>query len=141
MSEIKFSVSLTFRIDWSELDMFGHVNNVMFMKYVQSGRVNYWETTNIHKHFTDFKIGPMLAATSCQFKKPLFYPGNATIKTGVAFMKNTSFGLFHHILNQQGELVATAEDVIVMFDYNTNEKIQIPEDIRGIIEKTEGRKF
>ena len=37
-------VRLHLRIDWSEMDVFGHVNNVMFMKYVQAARVHYWET-------------------------------------------------------------------------------------------------
>lgn len=141
MSTTTFPIALELRIDWSEIDLFGHVNNVMYMKYVQASRVNYWEKTTIYKHYVEGKIGPLLAATSCQFRKPLFYPGNVTIKTGVEFIKNTSFGLHHHLFNQAGELVATAEDVIVMFDFNKNEKVQIPEEIRMIIEKTEGRKF
>lgn len=36
-----YNTSLELRIDWSEMDLFGHVNNVAFFKYVQASRVNY----------------------------------------------------------------------------------------------------
>lgn len=34
---------LNLRIDWSELDLFGHVNNVMYAKYMQASRVHFME--------------------------------------------------------------------------------------------------
>jgi len=37
-----FPSKLPIRIDWSEMDLFGHVNNVMYFKYIQASRVNYW---------------------------------------------------------------------------------------------------
>ena len=46
-SEYKLSVEL--RIDWSDLDTYKHVNNVMFMKYQQSGRVNFWEASGLYE--------------------------------------------------------------------------------------------
>lgn len=85
-------------------------------------------------------IGPILAATSCQFKKPLFYPGNITIKTRVNFIKTTSFSLQHIVLNDNGEIAAQAEDVIVAFNFTKNEKIQIPPALLEAIEKTEKSK-
>jgi acyl-CoA thioester hydrolase len=35
MEEIQFPVKLQLRLDWSELDYFGHVNNVSFFKYIR----------------------------------------------------------------------------------------------------------
>lgn len=118
------------RIDWSELDLFGHVNNVSFFKYVQASRVNYWEKSGLYELYLNDKKGPLLAATSCRFLKPLFYPGDITIQIEVSFIKNTSFGLHHLILNEAGELAAEADDVIVFFDYNKNEKILLTDEVR-----------
>src|ERR1700741_359934 len=105
MSETIFPLELKLRIDWSELDLFGHVNNVMFMKYVQAARVNYWEQSGIYHEFKKNKIGPMLVSTACQFKKQLMYPGDVTIKSGMEFIKNTSFSIHHKILDQHGDVV------------------------------------
>ena len=31
---------ISLRIDWSELDLFGHVNNIAFHKYAQTARLH-----------------------------------------------------------------------------------------------------
>ena len=42
-------IILTLRVDWSEMDLFGHINNVMYAKYIQSARVNFVEKIGIMK--------------------------------------------------------------------------------------------
>lgn len=134
-------MELILRIDWSEMDMFGHVNNVAFMKYVQASRVNYWEGVGITALHQATNIGPMLASTSCQFKKPLFYPGTVAIQANISFIKNTSFGIKHQIFDADGNLAAEADDVMVLFDFNKNEKAPFPSDIRKVIVQLEGKQF
>src|SRR5688500_10852052 len=134
MNEEKISTELRLRIDWSELDLFGHVNNVMYFKYLQAARVNFWDLTGLSSSYEKDKLGAMLLSAQCQFKQPLFYPGNILIKTNVQFIKNTSFGLTHSVLNHKNELVATGEDVIVLYNYNTHVKSEIPDWLRGNIE-------
>ncbi len=107
------------------------------MKFIQASRVNYWEKMGIDKDLKTTGIGPMLASTSCQFKKPLFYPGNITVQCKVVSIGNTSFKLSHQILNQQGEIAATAEDVIVMYDFKKNEKVVVSGEVRKVIGKIE----
>lgn len=134
-------VQLNLRLDWSEMDMFGHINNVSYFKYVQASRVNYWETIGLTQMHSNMRVGPMLASTSCNFKQPLFYPGNITVLAEISFMKNTSFGIRHRILNDDGGLCAEADDVVVLFDFTKHEKVQIPDDLRQKISAIEGRTF
>ncbi len=125
---------LELRIDWSELDLFGHVNNVMYFKYLQAARVNYWDRTGLSESYERDRLGAMLLSTHCLFKQPLFYPGKITIKTKLEFIKNTSFGLQHHIFNDKNEIAAIGDDVIVFYDYNLNQKSNIPEWLRKNID-------
>lgn len=46
-----FHSRLAMRLDWSEMDMFGHINNVMYAKFVQAARVNYWEMVGLNSMF------------------------------------------------------------------------------------------
>jgi acyl-CoA thioester hydrolase len=137
----KYPVKLQLRLDWSEMDLFGHINNVSYFKYVQASRVNYWEQMGLTRLQAQMKIGPMLASTSCQFKKPLFYPGDITVEASVVFMKTSSFGIRHRILDNSGEVAATADDIIVMFDFATHKTIEIPEELRKKAEELEGKVF
>ncbi len=136
-----FPVKLPLRIDWSEMDLFGHVNNVTYFKYIQASRVNYWELSGLAGSFSKTKIGPILLSTSCQFLTPLFYPGNIVVECRIEFIKNTSFGIHHRILNEQSQVAAEAHDVIVNFDFNKNEKSAISEQFRKAAEDIEGREF
>lgn len=141
MIEIEFPVKLQLRIDWSEIDYFEHVNNVSFFKYIQASRVSYWDRIGLTKFHRETNTGAILASCKCDFKRPLFYPGQVTILSRVVFIKNTSFSLYHIIIDDKGEIAAEAQDVMVMFDFNQKVKISFPEVLKKEIEKLENKKF
>lgn len=137
MSNKDFHIKLQLRIDWSELDYFGHVNNVSFFKYIQAARVNYWDTIGLTKSHKKTNIGPILASSKCDFIKPLFFPGQITILSRVDFVKNTSFCICHRLINDKVETVGEAQDIIVLFDFNKNEKVSISKELKTKIENIE----
>src|ERR1700677_4772885 len=117
-----FPVKLYLRLDWSEMDMYGHINNVMFFKFIQASRVGFWQKAGLTDGYYKDKTGLMLVSPGCKFRKPLFYPDNIVMEVRLEFIKTTSIGLHHRILNGKGELSAEAHDVIVLFNFDTNEK-------------------
>lgn len=137
----KYPVKLQLRLDWSEMDMFGHINNVSYFKYIQASRVNYWAVCGFQQSFDETGIGPMLLSTGCRFIQPLYFPGNIVVEASVNFIKNTSFGIQHRILNDNGAVVAEAEDVIVVFDFRKNVKVAVSDDLRRNIASLEGKTF
>lgn len=137
----EFSVKLELRIDWSEIDLFGHVNNLAILKYVQAARVNYLERINLMQMQAELKKGPILASTNCQFRQPLFYPGQVTVSSKVDSIKNTSFRILHQLFNEKKELAAEAHDIIVFYDFMKNTKLAITPDIRRRIEELENKDF
>ncbi len=136
-----FPMKLPIRLDWSEMDLFGHINNVAYFKYIQASRVNYWEATGLADKFAETRLGPILLSTSCQFIQPLHYPGTIVAEASITFIKNTSFGIHHRIINEQGQVCAEANDVIVYFDFNKNEKAPVPALFRQKVEEIEGKQF
>lgn len=132
-----FTTKLQLRIDWSELDIFGHVNNLEIMKYVQSARVNYLESVGLMQMQSEAKMGPILASIGCQFRKPLYFPGYVTVFSRVEYVKNTSFRIHHEVYNEHDELAAEAHDIIVFYDFVKNVKRTIPDDVRERIQNLE----
>lgn len=130
-----FKLELKLRIDWSDLDMYRHVNNLSFMRFMQSGRVNLWEATGLHKMYAEKNKGAMLVATHCDFKKALYYPGSAIVKTRIAEVGNKSFKIEHHIFDDQNQLCALGNDVSVFYDFSENKTLPIPEDLREILSR------
>jgi acyl-CoA thioester hydrolase len=139
--EHSFPVQLKLRLDWSEMDLFGHINNVSYFKFLQASRVNYWEQIGLTKMHGEMQLGPILASTNCTFLMPLHYPGEITIQASIEFIKNTSFGIHHRILNEKEEIAAEGKDVIVLYDFKTNSKVPFPPELKKTIEALEGRSF
>ena len=100
------------------------------MRFLQSGRVNFWEASGVHAFYRNTNQGTMLVSTKCDFKRSLYYPGKAIIKTKLDFIGKTSFGLKHIILNEKEELCAEGNDVIVCFDFDKNETFPVPDWLR-----------
>jgi acyl-CoA thioester hydrolase len=125
-----FPIKFEIRIDWSEVDSFGHINNLAIMRYVQSARVHALESIGMMQHHASTGVGPILATTSCQFRKQLYYPGVVTILAKIDHIKTTSFQMNHIVLNEALEVVAEAHDVLVVFDFNKDTKCPIPESFR-----------
>jgi acyl-CoA thioester hydrolase len=127
---MSFELDLLIRLDWSEMDLFGHVNNVAYFKYVQAARVNYLEAIGINTADPDNKLSFVLAHSSCNYKQPLYFPGEIIVKTKTDWVKNSSMQLNHTIYNEKKEVCAEAIDIIVLFDYATHSKVSISQEIR-----------
>ncbi len=133
MEPSEFKLSLELRIDRSDMDLYKHVNNLSFMRFMQSGRINFWETTGLSRIYEETNRGPIIVSSHCDFKKSLYYPGRAIVKTKLAYLKNSSFGLDHIILNENNEICAQGRDVAVCFDFTSEISFNIPEDLREIM--------
>ena len=132
---------LELRIDWGELDVLGHVNNLQIMKYVQAARVNHLEKVGISQLHAEQNVGAILASIHTQFLKPLFYPGNVTVFSRVEYIKTSSFKFHYEIYNDKNELAAEAQDILVLYDFDRKHKLAIPSDLRKKFEEIEKKIF
>ena len=129
------AMKLEIRLDWSEQDTFLHINNVAYFKYTQAARLKLLEMVGLVEMHQTENIGPTLGNTQCKFIKPLFDPGNIIVHSFVKEIKNTSFIIQHLIINDNNEVAATAEDVIVVYDYSQEVKQTIPPQISKELSK------
>ena len=118
----------TVRIDWSDLDLLGHVNNIAFSRYFQAARVEYCGHVGMEV-YPGMKTGPILAASRVQFTAQLFFPGSVRILTRAKKAGGTSIVLEHVLYDDRGTLCAFAEDVVVRFDFKAGTKIPLGDEI------------
>ena len=116
------------RIDWSDLDLLGHVNNIAFSRFFQAARVEYCGHIGMNV-YPGMKTGPILAASRVQFTAQLFFPGSVRILTRIKKTGGTSIVMEHALYDDKGTLCAFAEDVVVRFDFKAGTKIPLGEDV------------
>jgi len=127
-------LQIKIKIDWSDMDLFGHVNNVAYFKYIQTARVNFCDKAQINTSDVSNKKSFAVAECTCDFKKPLFYPDEIKIESNVTWIKSSSFQIQHVILNSKNEICTFAKDVIVLFDYELHRKVIISEKQKLFLE-------
>ena len=128
-------ISIMQNVCWGEMDAFNHVNNTVYFKYFENVRIKYFEKTGIINLMRDSKVGPIMAQADCQFIKPIKYPDSLEIKARVSHIKKSSFIMNYEVYSQQlNSLAAKGSSVIVMVDYNTGNKVNIPENIKSNID-------
>ena len=117
------------RIDWSDLDLLGHVNNIAFSRFFQAARVEYCGHIGMNV-YPGMKTGPILAASRVQFTAQLFFPGNVRILTRCKKAGSTSIVMEHALYSDDGTLCAVAEDVVVRYDFAAKTKIPLGDEVR-----------
>ena len=119
----------TARIDWSDLDLLGHVNNIAFSRFFQAARVEYCGHIGMEV-CPGMTTGPILAASRVQFIAQLFFPGNVRILTRIRKAGGTSIVLEHALFDDNGALCAFSEDVVVRYDFTAKSKIPLGDEVR-----------
>ena len=131
----EYPVTYETPVAWGEMDAFQHVNNATYFRYFESARLSYFMEIGISKHMQETGIGPILASTSCRFKRPLTYPDQIVIGATITEVGTDRFTMRYRIVSHTQSLVAAeGEGLIVFYDYNQGIKTEIPETIRAQID-------
>lgn len=122
-------------VAWGEQDLFGHVNNIVYFRYFESVRMHFLDRIGVLRSYDQEGIGVILASTTCDYLKPIEWPGAITVRTGCDRIGTTSFTMVYQITNAAGELIAKGSSVQVMYDYNKATKVPVPQEVRMAIEE------
>ena len=134
----EFPVQVRFPVAWGELDSFQHVNNVWYYRYFENARCKYFEDVGIWE-LKKTGIGPVLAETKCKYLQQLEYPDHLVVGARVRSIGRTSFIMDYMIVSDKVGIAATGEGILVMYDFNTSKKINVPVELINAIKKNENR--
>lgn len=74
----KYNLKLEIDVRWADMDAFNHVNNAIYLKWVECARVEYL-TNNVTGLFGEKILGPILARQDCRYIFPMKFPDTAII--------------------------------------------------------------
>ena len=124
---------------WGDCDMFGHVNNVQFVRYYESGRLDYFH------RLLDLKSGPevdnslIIADIHVTFLRQIHHPRDLQVGSRISRLGNSSFDF------EAGIFIASEEEpcslsiaTCVWFNFQDNHSTPIPAPEREIIKQFEG---
>ena len=119
-------------VAWGDMDAFGHVNNVLYYRYMESARIRYMDELNIFQH----DVYTVVASNQCKYIRPVFYPDQLKIGARVEEMRNSALRMSYLLWSEQQQaIVALGEAVMVCVDKENMLKLPIPEIIRQKVTK------
>lgn len=127
-------------VQWGDMDSFQHVNNIVYLRWLETSRVRYLEVAGLNSILAQTNCGPILVSVHCNYRKQLRYPDEVLIGARMMKLGGTSMKV-EHIIYSVGQQAVSAdgESVVVYFDYGNQKAIMIPDAIRELIMKAENK--
>ena len=123
---VPFHHCLDLQQRFNDIDMFGHVNNAVYMQMFDLGKVHYFNAVmggEIDWH----KATVVVVNINATFFSPAYFGEPLAVLTAVSRISTHSFILEQRIVNpDNGDVKCTARTVMAGFDPSTATGIEIP---------------
>jgi len=102
---------------WSDMDAFQHVNNVVYLRYLEEARVDWMFNRAAAAGVSEFEnFGTVVARHEIDYKRPLVYrPEPVRVETWVTQLRHSRFTLAYEVCDDE-TVYATAASVLVPYD-------------------------
>ncbi|MBL0713735.1 MAG: acyl-CoA thioesterase [Desulfosarcina sp.] len=134
-----YPVVIEIPVAWGEMDAFGHVNNIVYLRYFESARIAYFEKLKVMQAMAATGIGPILAETRCRYKLPLTYPDTVSVGAKIVELMADRFLMHYRVVSHRhGKVAAEGDGRVVPYDFGAQTKTPLPEVISDRIRALEG---
>jgi acyl-CoA thioester hydrolase len=118
-------------VRFRDCDPMGHVNNAVFLTYLEQARLNCWRALwGFGGEAGSLAPGVIMARAEIDYRMPAHFGQTLEIRIALAAVGKTSFTYDYEIVDEQNRVVASARTVQVMYDYTMAKPVPIPDDIR-----------
>ncbi len=130
----KYPVHLEIMVQWGEMDAAQHVNNLIYLRWAESGRIEYFNKIGIDTSFKGSEAGPILGWQDCKYIFPITYPDTAILGVRTAEIREDRFIMECAIFSKKHQRIAAiSKQSIIPYSYTELKKIQMPKDwLEGI---------
>jgi len=114
-------------VRFRDLDPMGHVNNAVFLTYLEQARISFFAELGAVTSLDEMNM--ILARVEIDFKAPVRLGQEVEISVRAGRFGTKSFDLEYE-LRVDGALVAQATSVQVAYDYERGEPVPVPSEWR-----------
>jgi len=130
------------QIRYSDIDAQGHVNNARYITFSEYARFRYLTEVGLWDGRTFLDLGLIVADTHINYLAPIKLGQHIRVGTRVSRIGQKSMVFDYQIEDEDsGKVMATAETIMVCYDYHTETTMPISEAWRKKISQYEGVNF
>ncbi|MFD3516785.1 acyl-CoA thioesterase [Streptomyces sp. NPDC058657] len=120
---------------WSDMDAFGHVNNVVFLRYLEEARIDFMFRLAPGEGSTSFTGGSVVARHEIDYVRPLVHRHEpVTIESWVTKIGAASLTIAYEIKDPE-QVYVRASTVVVPFNLAEGRPRRISAEERSFLEE------
>ncbi|MFB7503212.1 acyl-CoA thioesterase [Streptomyces broussonetiae] len=115
---------------WSDMDAYGHVNNAVFLRYLEEARIDFMSGRP-----AESRQGSVVARHEIDYRRQLVHrPTPVDIELWVTQIKAVSFTVSYEVKDEEA-VYARASTVVVPFDFEAQRPRRITDEERAFLEQ------
>lgn len=130
-----WSYGMADRVRFGEIDALNHVNNVEYLRWYETLRVNYLHDYGIYKYVVE-NSKFVVKTVGLNYKTEVHHGANYINVARTTQMRNTSFTM-QYVTFVDGQITTTGDAVIVLLNAD-NRKCALPDEMRQIFITLDG---
>ncbi|AOE85871.1 acyl-CoA thioesterase [Pseudomonas sp. TCU-HL1] len=117
-------------VRWGDMDSYGHVNNTLYIQYLEEARVAWFEKLGIAMN--NVPQGPVVLQTLHTYLKPVVHPATVVIELYAGAVGSSSLVVEHRLstLEAPDTLYGEGHCKLVWIDHATDRSVPVPNDLR-----------
>jgi len=140
MSSFRYHYPIQVRL--GDIDAYWHVNNTKFLVYLEDARSRYMMEMGLFDPENIWKLPVIVGDVHCRYLAPIFLGDKVIISIGVTAISVKTVTFAYEITGENGTpLYATAETIMVAYDYNTKKSVPVSAELRRMFSEREGKEF
>lgn len=138
-SDIEFRHIMELQVRFSDIDIFGHVNNGAYLSMMDLAKATYYAEVGALE-FTAESIRAVVVNINCNFYSPAYFGEPLAVATAVKSVSERSFVIEQRLFNREtGDVKCTSHTVLAGFDPATAKSAPIAPELVARFESYEGR--
>ena len=120
-------------VRWGDMDNYGHVNNTVYLEYVQEARVDWFASVGID--IDHAPQGPVVLQTLHTYLKPVVHPATLVVELYAGAVGRSSLVVEHRLSTQEDPHTCYGEGYckLVWIDHGSNASVPVPGDVRQVM--------
>lgn len=137
-----YSVITEVPVAWGDMDALQHVNNVVYFRYFESARIDYFDRIQLMEKAKEVGVGPVISHTQCFYKAPVTYPDTLLVGSRVTDVQEDRFTMEYRVVSKNmNRVTTTGTATAVMFNFVSNSKAKLSIEMKELIQKVESGEF
>lgn len=121
-----FKSVVPIQVRFSDIDMMGHVSNIVYQSYYDAGKVHYFD--RVLPDMDYINVGLVGASVKIDYLKPIYMRSRIYVESHVVRVGSKSITMNQSLVDEEtGEVLSTCSVVLVCFDVKQQISMTIPE--------------